>query len=227
MTSFQQKSVIRAPPQAFGLAVFIAFRGFLASIFSPLAGSDEAAPIWRASVELKRSTAKFEWTRGDWMESLPLERVITDWPCEPFDDAWSVWVGDSHNLIAGADEAAGWRQLAMIFGDSGAPDLCAITALQANSLSQQAGDTAKAQWAWNHVVMALRDIGIVIDKETGQERAGAWYADYLQLLQGDLGRGADLCRRAALIRARLVSPPEPVTIDGIFALARPATSQQD
>lgn len=154
---------------------------------------------------------------------MSLETITSEWTQHPFKASWVKWVRDTHRKLTtpNADAPEAWRQLAMIFGDSGGPELCAVAAMHAMNLSQEVGDKESFRSAWAHVGLALRDLKVLPIEGSVIDTVRAWLKDFLSPLGGDVAQGAELCLRLALIRAGLIGRPDPMTVEAVRTLSVP------
>lgn len=121
-----------------------------------------------------------------------------------------------------------WHQLAMIFGDTGAPEICAIIALHAIGEALTAGATDDdslrlLSTLHSHVNLALLDLKQVRTPDDGSSSApdlyefARWVKAHPSLL-AKLRPDAQLALLFAAIRAGVMRAPEPFTLEAVRSL---------
>jgi len=124
----------------------------------------------------------------------------------------------------------------MLFGDSGAPELCAVVQWHGLSLLSEPDDTVAAERLSRRLRaglhFALADLGLVATKtpapipvaDLGSSlvpdptEVEGWIAKFLAPVGGELRRGAELALTLAAIRAGLLPRPSPLTVAGVEAI---------
>ena len=216
-----------------------------ASALLALGGCSAKKPLGPAKAEVPPAPAKAELQAPD-PQPPTLDRVLTkitdpammlevgrDWSAAPIGSV-SSFVTKSVNTLRDArapfvDKLRAWQGLAMIFGDSGAPECCAIVSLSAigQALSSQAtGDEVPGLLSSLHLHtnLALLDLKLVHHPDTEDPHTpdlkefARWVrTDFASLER--LDDHAQLCLRFAAIRAGVLARPEPFTLEAVRALA--------
>lgn len=179
---------------------------------------------------------------------LPLEELLRGWTAPPLRPAWIEIVrralealrppGGRASAKSPRPHAAveAWAELGTLFGDSGAPELCAVVLRHGLSqLSEPDGTDAAARLSERlraGLHLALADLGLAAAKEAGPllvanlgsslvpdpTRVERWLAEFLAPVGGELRRGAELALLLAAIRAGLLPRPRPLTVAAVEAL---------
>jgi hypothetical protein len=123
------------------------------------------------------------------------------------------------------DRLRAWQGLAMLFGDTGAPEICAILSLSAIGAALSSGATADElppllSKLHAHTNLALLDLGLVHQAGAGDPSTpntndfALWVrTDFPSLAK--LDADAQLCLRFAAIRAGLLPRPDPFTLEAV------------
>jgi hypothetical protein len=169
---------------------------------------------------------------------LSFEALMTTWTTAPLSPGWRETVASSVAVLRDEsretnDALRAWQQLAMLFGDSGAPEYCAVVALHA--LASPRGDSVDPRLLAtlrSHAKLALLDLGVSRAATPGEplalaaldsaivsspDRIDAWLERFLAPV-GTHAEGAALCLRLAAIRAGLATRPDPFDLAGVAAL---------
>jgi hypothetical protein len=130
---------------------------------------------------------------------------------------WASIVGPAAlRLARNPGDVAAWAQLAMMLGDSGAPDLGLIVCLHAGRLRASETDCGRVR---AHLNLCLMQVGLARPKDSElipamsldrsdwfvvfEARLEAWIARQLAVFDGDLRRAADFVLDLALARTGL------------------------
>jgi len=130
---------------------------------------------------------------------------------------WASIVGPAAiRLARNPGDVAAWAQLAMMLGDSGAPDLGLILCLHAGRLRASETDRRRVR---AHLNLCLMQVGLARPKDSElipamsldrsdwfvvfEARLEAWIARHLAVFDGDLRRAADFVLDLALARTGL------------------------
>jgi hypothetical protein len=168
---------------------------------------------------------------------MSFEALMVDWVEPPLNDAWVAVVRECVAVLGNPTARANaamraWQQLAMLFGDSGAPELCVVTATHAMSIDPE--DAALSATLRSHANLALMDLGLaapaVADRpvaiaqldtqvrSTG-EQVAAWLGEFVAPF-GTAANAAAACLGLASMRAGLTERPDPLTLEALIAAAR-------
>lgn len=169
------------------------------------------------------------------MEALTLEALMRSWIAGPLPDSYRETVED---ILAGLEpratpdaNAEACVQLAMLFGDSGAPELCVVVCYRglalAESFGEEKNDTLTNRFM-SHAFLAMADLGLARSKKgegteadtltVDETAAAAWIREFLAPLGGSLEAGTHFAARLAAIRAGVLPVPDPLTVDAVSSL---------
>ena len=141
-------------------------------------------------------------------------------------------------LLPGAalpDALGACSELAMLFGDSGAPELCIVLSYRgialADGLSDSEAEESETSRFLRHVLLALSDLGLsrpTDDQQRAEESpspseddSSVWIRGFLAPVGGSLEAGAGFAARLAAVRAELVPRPDPLSLEAVRSLALP------
>ncbi|MFK7990591.1 MAG: hypothetical protein AB8I08_31505 [Sandaracinaceae bacterium] len=170
------------------------------------------------------------------MEALTLEALMRSWIAGPLPDSYRETVDA---VLTGLKADASHEQsveacaqLAMLFGDSGAPELCVVVSYRglalAESLADDKNDVFTTRFL-SHAFLAMADLGLArsADAEAkalpyaltvDETAAAAWIREFLAPLGGSLEAGTQFASRLAAIRAGVLPVPDPLTVDAVSRL---------
>ncbi len=170
------------------------------------------------------------------MEALTLEALMRSWIAGPLPDSYRETV---EGVMSGLRPAASQQdaveacaQLAMLFGDSGAPELCVVVSYRgialAEALPPEAEDAFTTRFL-SHAFLAMGDLGLARSQEEGgdalpdavsvdEAAAARWIREFLAPLGGSLDAGTHFAARLAAIRAGVLPVPDPLNVDAVSGL---------
>lgn len=189
------------------------------SASGPSASADDVAALERVLIKISDPAVLLE--------------VGSGWSAAPLGSAASS-LTESVNTLRDArasleDKLRAWQVLAMIFGDTSAPEFTAIVSLSAigqTLASPATGDELPTLLSrlHSHANLALLDLRLIHRSDTEDANTpdsrefGFWLRDHFRSL-ARLEPDAQLCLRFAAIRAGLLARPEPFTLDAVRSLA--------
>lgn len=179
------------------------------------------------------------------MLRMSFQELASGWTATPLSTGWSKLAAEQVRVLSSGaapfpETLHAWQQLAMLYGDSRAPELCAVVALHAVITARaRMPDTSNDERIEqilavlrSHVNLALLDLGLAwsrtggpvalieLDTQIGSDpdTVEGWLRDFLEPV-GTLTDGAHACLRLVAIRAGLLERPEPFTLTQVCQLS--------
>lgn len=159
------------------------------------------------------------------MKALTLDALMRSWIAGPLPESYRETVRDVLDDLQSdvpRRTVAACAQLAMLFGDSGAPELCVVVSYRGIAVAVALEDRDEERFTqrfMNHVLLAMRSLGLTgADRTVDDERAAAWIREFLSPLGGSLDAGTRFAARLAGIRADLLAVPDPLTVHAVASL---------
>ncbi len=160
--------------------------------------------------------------------------VVVEWH-PAYDDKWRNWIRESHARYISNDEAVHFRGLndfAIVLGDSGAPELCALVALYGQQLAKTEQDL---NYIRSHIRIITVGLGIELHKDNPSQGYGVPPVDYgncekwlldrpawvrwrehkLQDFGGDRQSAAEASIRLACIHAGVIAGDVALTFESL------------